>query len=83
MEQCPKCYEFIRIEPDPIVDSVLQKYSSRSADGIIKYGMTMEQNISTFDEWLTHLQEELMDATLYIEKIKKLGINNAKLHDGI
>lgn len=57
---------------DPIVESVLQKYRQRSDEGIIKYGMTMEQNNKlSIDEWLTHLQEELMDATLYIEKIKQ------------
>lgn len=55
-------------EEDPIVESVLNKYSIRSKQGIAKYGMTMEQNNLSLNEWLTHLQEELMDATLYIEK---------------
>jgi hypothetical protein len=66
---------------DNIVESVIEKYIERSEAGIEKYGTTLERNLLTFDEWLTHLQEELMDATLYIEKIKKLGINNAKLND--
>jgi hypothetical protein len=66
---------------DNIVESVIEKYIERSEVGIEKYGTTLERNLLTFDEWLTHLQEELMDATLYIEKIKKLGINNAKLND--
>jgi hypothetical protein len=30
----------------------------------------MERDDLSLDEWLTHLQEELMDATLYIEKLK-------------
>jgi hypothetical protein len=66
---------------DSIVASVIEKYIDRSEAGIEKYGTTLERNLLTFNEWLTHLQEELMDATLYIEKIKKLGINNAKLYD--
>ena len=66
---------------DKIVESVIEKYIKRSEAGIEKYGTTLERNLLTFDEWLTHLQEELMDATLYIEKIKKLGINNAKIYD--
>ena len=66
---------------DNIVASVIEKYIDRSEAGIEKYGTTLERNLLTFDEWMTHLQEELMDATLYIEKIKKLGINNAKLND--
>jgi hypothetical protein len=66
---------------DNIVASVIEKYIDRSEAGIEKYGTTLERNLLTFDEWMTHLQQELMDATLYIEKIKKLGINNAKLYD--
>jgi hypothetical protein len=66
---------------DNIVASVIEKYIERSEAGIEKYGTTLERNLLTFDEWITHLQEELMDATLYIEKIKKLGINNAKNAD--
>ena len=66
---------------DSIVESVINKYIERSEAGIEKYGTTLERNLLTFDEWMTHLQQELMDATLYIEKIKKLGINNAKLYD--
>jgi hypothetical protein len=66
---------------DNIVASVIEKYIDRSEAGIEKYCTTLERNLLTFDEWMTHLQQELMDATLYIEKIKKLGINNAKLND--
>jgi len=66
---------------DSIVESVIDKYKQRSEAGIEKYGTTLERNLLTFDEWITHLQEELMDATLYLEKIKKLGINNAKNAD--
>lgn len=64
---------------DSIVESVINKYIDRSELGIKKYDTTLQDNLLTFDEWLTHLQQELMDATLYIEKIKKLGINNAKI----
>ena len=66
---------------DNIVESVIDKYKERSEAGIEKYGTTLERNLLTFDEWISHLQEELMDATLYLEKIKKLGINNAKNAD--
>ena len=63
---------------DSIVASVVEKYIDRSEKGIEKYGTTLQNNLLTFDEWINHLQEELMDATLYLEKIKKLGINNAQ-----
>lgn len=55
---------------DKIVDAVIKKFSDRSESGIKKYGTTLERGDLTISEWLTHLQEELMDATLYIEKLK-------------
>jgi tRNA A37 threonylcarbamoyladenosine biosynthesis protein TsaE len=55
---------------DKIVENVMAKYRQRSEVGIAKYGTTLDENKATLIEWLTHLQEELMDATLYIEKLK-------------
>jgi len=55
---------------DKIVEDVIAKYRQRSEIGISKYGTTLDDNKATLIEWLTHLQEELMDATLYIEKLK-------------
>jgi hypothetical protein len=38
---------------------------------MLKYNTTLDRtDLSTLD-WLTHLQEELMDAVLYVEKLKK------------
>lgn len=56
---------------DPIVDSVVNKFRERSEVGIEKYGTTLADNDLTFLEWLNHLQEELMDATLYVERLKQ------------
>tara|TARA_R110001606_G_scaffold143268_1_gene282555 strand:- start:625 stop:816 length:192 start_codon:yes stop_codon:yes gene_type:complete len=56
---------------DSIVESVINKFKSRSDVGIKKYNKTLDREDLDKLEWLTHLQEELMDATLYIEKLKK------------
>lgn len=56
---------------DTIVKSVLDKYKQRSEVGIKKYNQTMDRNDLNLLDWLTHLQEELMDATLYVEKLKQ------------
>ena len=56
---------------DSIVESVLNKFKERSEEGIKKYGVTLDRNDLSSLEWLIHLQEELMDATLYIERLKK------------
>jgi len=54
---------------DTIVKKVVNKYQERSAVGIKKYGTTLDRNDLKLKEWIIHLQEELMDATLYLEKI--------------
>ena len=56
---------------DSIVESVLNKFKERSEEGINKYGVTLDRKDLSPLEWLNHLQEELMDATLYIERLKK------------
>lgn len=56
---------------DPIVESVREKFHTRSQIGIMKYGTTLAQNSK--DNYFIHLQQELMDATLYIEKMLELN----------
>ena len=56
---------------DTIVEDVIGSFKERSEVGIKKYNKTMDRNDLSSLEWLQHLQEELMDATLYIEKLKK------------
>ena len=55
---------------DKIVNRVVEGYKQRSKAGIKKYGTTLERNDLNTLDWLQHLQEELMDATLYIEALK-------------
>ncbi len=55
---------------DSIVRKVIDSFKKRSERGLEKYGTTLDRNDLTHLEWLQHLQEELMDATLYIEKLK-------------
>jgi succinate dehydrogenase flavin-adding protein (antitoxin of CptAB toxin-antitoxin module) len=56
---------------DTILISVLTKYYDRSKQGQKKYGTNLDRKDIDLMGWLNHLQEELMDATLYIEKLKK------------
>jgi tRNA A37 threonylcarbamoyladenosine biosynthesis protein TsaE len=55
---------------DPVVDRVINQFSERSRVGIDKYGKTLSENPLSLLEWLEHLKQELMDATLYIERAK-------------
>jgi predicted ATP-dependent serine protease len=76
LKNCPRC-SVIENKQDAIVNNVLNSYKSRSEIGIRKYGTTLADNPINVLEWLQHLQEELMDATLYIEKLKS-EINASK-----
>lgn len=59
------------VKSDTIVEDVINKFRKRSEAGMLKYNTTLDRtDLSTLD-WLTHLQEELMDAILYVERLKK------------
>ena len=55
---------------DPIVEAVVSKLRSRSRVGVDKYKTTLDRDDLSLDQWLQHLQEELMDASNYIEVIR-------------
>jgi hypothetical protein len=52
-----------------IEERVIVKIRERAEVGEKKYNTTMERGDLTIVEWLTHLQEELMDACVYTEKL--------------
>ena len=56
---------------DPVVQSVVNKFVDRSDVGFAKYGKTLRDDSSDVFAWLNHLQEELMDATLYLQRLKE------------
>ena len=57
---------------DPIIKSVVEKFVQRSNVGYKKYGVTLQDDGGNMLVWLDHLQEELMDAVNYIEKLKSV-----------
>jgi hypothetical protein len=56
---------------DSVVEAVVKKFQDRSRVGIEKYGTTLDRTDIDFDGWAEHLQQELMDAILYLERLKK------------
>lgn len=52
-----------------IEDEVCKKIQQRAEVGKSKYGVTMERGDLSLVEWLTHLQEELMDAAVYVQRL--------------
>lgn len=66
---------------DPVVETVVDKFVSRSDVGFKKYGQTLDKERKTgvkdLAAYLNDIQEELMDAILYIQAAKD-ELNEAK-----
>ena len=59
---------------DPVVERVVDKFVSRSDVGFEKYGTTLEDErrikMKNLHKYLNDIQEELMDAVLYIQSAR-------------
>lgn len=64
---------------DSHVLRIVERFRSRSINGYQTYGKTLDRTDLSKLDWLNHLQEELMDAVLYIEKLKTLEME--KMND--
>lgn len=53
--------------PDSNVEAIRTRLLERSEVGLAKYGVTTERGDLSLYQWLRHLQEELLDAAVYIE----------------
>ncbi len=60
---------------DPVVERVVDKFVSRSDVGYAKYGMTLDseriEGKKDLPGYLNDVQEELMDAILYIQSARE------------
>ena len=60
---------------DPVVERVVDKFISRSDVGYKKYGTTLHEERTTklkgLSKYLNDIQEELMDAVLYIQAARE------------
>ena len=63
---------------DKNVENVVKQLRYREEEGLRKYGVNTERVDLTTLQWLQHLQEELMDASVYIEKLKNEMKENEK-----
>ena len=67
------------VTKDKLVQSITDKFNIRANKGIIKFGNTFDQAKMDDEAALLNLQEELMDAVAYIEKI----LWNKKMNDDL
>lgn len=57
--------------PCPVSAAVAEQLRSRAERGLAKYGKTVEDNQLSPAQWAQHMQEELLDAAVYLEKLKR------------
>ena len=60
---------------DPVVERVVEKFVSRSDVGYAKYGQTLDKErrskVKDLAQYVNDVQEELMDAVLYLQAVKE------------
>ena len=56
---------------DSILTELLEKYVQRAEIGKAKYNMDMDRDDLSITEWVNHAQEEAMDLSIYLTKIKR------------
>ena len=56
---------------DNNVNEICLEYMKRADHGFKNYGVTTERTDLDLMQWIQHLKEELMDATVYIHRIQK------------
>lgn len=54
---------------DPNVEAVRQKLKQRAEVGMQKYGVDTTREDIDLIGWIQHLQEELMDASIYCQRL--------------
>ena len=64
---------------DTITQRVIYLLESRAKKGFQEYGVTMDREDLTPEQWIDHAIEEALDLAIYLTKIKTtLNENNAQ-----
>lgn len=68
------CRACMRLEvdcdcPGEVEQAVIDRIHQRREVGLKKYGVSVADNPLTREQWLRHLQEELLDGAIYAEKL--------------
>jgi hypothetical protein len=63
---------------DSVVRAVIDKFLARASLGKQKYGKDLDRTDLGVLDWIQHAQEEHMDAILYLEKLKRVVLEEKK-----
>jgi hypothetical protein len=58
--------------PDSIVQTIIDKFITRAEMGEKKYGVTLDREDLSIEDYIQHALEEHMDAILYLQKVKTM-----------
>jgi len=58
--------------PDSIVQTIIDKFIARAEFGEKKYGVTLDREDLSIEDYIQHALEEHMDAILYLQKVKTM-----------
>lgn len=68
--------EFLKIvnraDSEEVEEAVISQIRKRRDAGRSKYGTTMERTDLSILQWVQHAQEEAMDFSIYLEKLKRV-----------
>ena len=56
---------------DSVVFEIIKEFGERAEKGYNKYGTDMDRKDLSPSDWAQHLREELMDALVYLTRLKK------------
>jgi hypothetical protein len=57
---------------DSVVQTIVERFESRAAFGRQKYGTDLDRTDLSVLDWIQHIQDELHDGILYLEKLKQV-----------
>jgi hypothetical protein len=53
-----------------ILNELIKDFEAREQKGLETYNTTLDRKDLTLLDWMRHLREELMDASLYLKKLE-------------
>jgi hypothetical protein len=71
MESNKDQIEQITTFTDSVVFEIIKEFGERAKKGYDKYGTDMDRTDLTTSQWAQHLREELMDALVYLTRLKR------------
>ncbi len=61
-----------------LLKELISEFENREQRGFLKYGTSMDREDLSFDEWLQHFKEELMDGITYLHKLQNIIKNDTQ-----